>query len=430
MEIVPLKCTICQQPIRLHQQLIYTLPSSITSAIASPPKDYITTPKKNDRSIRITSYLSPPSNYSSSFFNNSLSPTLSLHKSISSLQTSPASDPRKTDERPILTRSTSFLHASYWKEKEVDKPIIGDISQSPDFVKWQETWRHVLGINVPWCVNCWQRIYKETSEEFYQTGEEIVIERLNLNELRIAQNLDKQIEQELERVNSLQQELEELTQENECLQAITNLIGKDEEQFTKLLNQHYELINQTVFTGSASIHQMEKKVWIELSKKLNKLQSKTVWDSLFKVEWMNEGVSLEGVDIISSIKTKNYISVQTAFGTIIHMIKILSQYSNIFLQKTCIDGFGYGKTSVSHKDFTNVNRSKFKNGLRTILTAFYEITSFLEETTSFELPYKISNCEFIQRISFIDVSNLSNWSIALKYFVIDISVTSNTIFSK
>ncbi|EDR28511.1 hypothetical protein EDI_193920 [Entamoeba dispar SAW760] len=430
MEIAPLKCTICQQPIRLHQQLIYTLPSSITSAIASPPKDCITTPKKNDRSIRISSYLSPPSYHSSSFLNSSLSPTTLFHKSVSSLQTSPPSDPRRIDERPALTRSTSFLHASYWKEKEVDKPIITDISQSPDFVKWQETWRHVLGINVPWCIDCWQRVYKETSEEFYQTGEEIVIERLNLNELRTAQDLNKQIEQELERVNSLQQELEELTQENECLQAVTKLIEKDEEQFIRLLNRHYELVNQTVFTGCASIHQIEKKVWTELSKKLNKLQSKTVWNSLFKVEWMNEGVSLDGIDIISSIKTKNYISVQTAFGTLMHMIKILSQYSNIFLQKTCIDGFGYGKMSVSHKDFTNVNRSKFKNGLRTILTAFNEITTFLEETTLFELPYKISNCEFIQRISFIDVSNLNNWSIALKYFIIDISVTSNMIFSK
>ncbi|ELP88882.1 hypothetical protein EIN_475840 [Entamoeba invadens IP1] len=403
IQSVLLECAVCHAPIVLHKQLMSTLPQSLFT-LTPPP---------------------PPSRKQAASYTSSFHEAYSPVKPFSSLQPSPKESSFRNNEDAILSITTTKR-----KEKSVQM-YSRDISKSKEFVEWKETWKEVLQLDVPFCVPCWEVMCKYTNEQFYTLGEIIVTEKMSLEEMQTKNCVETEIQKEIKEVELLEAELKEQIRINEDLaytsSIITALVDKlaESRELNNFLTTKIDLSSSRSLEKVITYYNYSNNDSIVLTR----INSQSLWIDNFRIEWLDNSVSVEGIDVVEAFKKKDGNSLQIVFGTVIEMITILSKYSGIFLKKCCIDNYGFGEKKVSHLDFNSVGKSKFKNALKIILMAFGEIVEFLVETTTFDIPYEITENEFIQRMSFINVSNLTNWGIALKYFFLDIGFTAKHLLS-
>ncbi|ELP93112.1 hypothetical protein EIN_053570 [Entamoeba invadens IP1] len=302
-----------------------------------------------------------------------------------------------------------------------------DITNTSEFIAFQNVFEEQLSAKIPWCPVCLKKSQSSLSETLVRCFKQRKVETEKLEELQtLSEIIDSEIRAEEEQLKQLESDILFLHEKNSLVVYVYSELCNDLRLFRTTSSTHFSQIAclEKVVLKSSVVPDLSL-----LNLQIERLQNdRRIWGDIFEVSWTDGGVTICGVNPVESIKAKNYTEVQASFGMIISLIKKVAFYSGAFLQKTCIDGFGYGGFVVNHTDFSNVSRSKFKNGLKGVLVAFEEVSTFLSETTNFELPFPITKSEYFQIYSFTDTSNLDQWAVALKFFVSDLGYMFSYVF--
>ncbi|KAL7713851.1 Atg6 BARA domain-containing protein [Entamoeba marina] len=410
-------CAICNSPLMLHQQLLSTLPPTVLAAMST--KQHLERSQStHEKPLKIRNTTSA-SDSNSLIYSSNFSTTPISHSSSHSvlLYSQPNISPDTILAPPILRSSSALqLRSKDNKETKNFRPtLLNDEKTEQDFLQWQNTWRNLLDFPAPWCTSCWKRFYEETRELYYLAGEEVVSERFYFNQLSelTEEVINDLINREIQTVDFLKGELVGLKEEN------VELVNKAQALEIRLL-ANVEMSGDVV--KERCVLAREMMVYDE------QINSKcSVWDELFEVEWYEDDVVINQTSIRKSMIENESISIMGIFGSIMRQITLTSKVGGCIIQKCNINGYGYGSLKVTHKDFKSVKRSKFKKALQILLIALDEVSSFLEETRNFVLPYAVTGKEFIDTISFLNIGNMDNWLLAFKFFLLDVIFLSKCV---
>ncbi|KAL7716634.1 Atg6 BARA domain-containing protein [Entamoeba marina] len=427
-------CLLCGYPLIFNQQLI-TLSIQTTATKQSPrsndaitPPDTIQPQVHRDISnilfdedisqpfdISFTSSNESVDTFAQSFqqtYTQSLIQDRSLSCSVNDSNTF-QQIPFSTTPLPNIKRTRSALtHKSTKTNTFAKRSIPKSLPMYlPSVINPIITMCESIGLEFPICSRCYQLIDSSMTETLSLLSVSFKQQRIKYKELiefTITNTLDEDIKRESEAVKRLTEEVVTLQLNNQKQKDIVEIIKNGDQIFDSYYNQHCSEINQCAKRCSSSIQLFNISKDQHLKEEYELFKKSSAGDHLFRVEWIEFGIIVNDINLIETIKKKNERHFSLAIHNILEHLNLIARRYHLVFGR-------YPKITVKKPD--DIFRYLFK-----CLVICYKYLT-CNENESLVIPYAPieSKCGFEKaKLVPIEMNNLSEFDIAIKFFMVDL----------
>ncbi|ELP94335.1 hypothetical protein EIN_131840 [Entamoeba invadens IP1] len=321
-----------------------------------------------------------------------------------------------------MSMATSFAGSRLIRQKTTSPSLASSLqmSDSPlQCLKYAQ--KENFPIDLPICDTCYQIIKGEYDREEVNTTNGYCEALKMLDDLEEFGNLVEKISQEKAQVEQLLVEIAELKEQQDDLNQQLFFLQQIEMHEKLEEKMHNKLLKEIVHTSmDSSIRFLRLDIKHE-SGITNSLME-NAWNSIYKIEWTENGVLFCNLNIALDYQKKKYENVALCFKLIIKQCIFLCQMLRTSLKQCSLVNVycqvGLTKETLSYTDFSVrcvKSQKLFNNSLRKLSTVVEELVVIVMTQFPVYKPlYKVEN--FLVNGYSIQCTS-PNWQNAVKYFL-------------
>ncbi|BFU21550.1 hypothetical protein CL6EHI_121730 [Entamoeba histolytica] len=328
------------------------------------------------------------------------------------------------ENQPMKSLSNSFFINKGMVYKPKTKPIqlSSSMTQTDSPLQWLYfAQQEKFPFELPMCESCYHNKSNEMDrEEANYTCSYCEILKM-FDDLQELKGLEEDIKQEELKVQELEKSISSLEKEQTQLKEDKEFIVSLQDSFKEKYKEHAQLLAEIIRISNNSSDRFSR-IDIQKEKEESKQYEENVWNKIHRIEWTENGILFNSINVVSDYQHKKYKNVSICFSLIIKECLLIRQMLRTQLTKcsiiTAYSQFSMTRLNLSYLDFNqkSIKRTKsFTYSLQKLSLVVEELITIVSiQFNKYKPLYKISN--FTANGLSLSPST-SHWNDAIKYFL-------------